>query len=283
MSQTLQAHLIEPQASTNHTDLTGQTFGKWTVKGPAGNGHWNCKCACGTTQQIQSSNLRSGASTKCRQCLAESQVKNLIGMTYGKWTVEGPAGDPGHWNCKCACGIRKTILGTNLRTGRSTQCRKCARLINLTGKTFGSWTVLSHISGEVWKCACKCGIRKEVSGSDLRTGSSTKCTRCAQGARVHDLTGKTFGSWTVLSRAKKKCKGSTAAAWNCLCNCGRTRTIMASTALTTGIATKCRRCWASSRILQLAGKTFGQWTVISRATDGRLNCMARRKSSATWY
>jgi hypothetical protein len=62
-------------------DLTGKTFGKWTVVGPykIENKHtyWFCKCACNTEQWVEGSSLRRGISAGCRLCSREVvSVKN---------------------------------------------------------------------------------------------------------------------------------------------------------------------------------------------------------------
>ncbi len=54
-------------------DLTGQKFGEWTVlkrseKATSGNYKWLCRCSCGTEKDVDGNSLRSGKSTKCRQC-----------------------------------------------------------------------------------------------------------------------------------------------------------------------------------------------------------------------
>lgn len=55
---------------------------------------------------------------------------------------------------------------------------------NLKDKEFGSWLVLDiahYKPGEriKWVCKCKCGTIKEVDGSNLVSGASTKCKKCA--------------------------------------------------------------------------------------------------------
>ena len=59
-----------------------------------------------------------------------------------------------------------------------------AKLSDITGKTFGHWQVL-YRSGStpnkasVWRCKCLlCGNEKDVVGSSLVNGYSTKCRRC---------------------------------------------------------------------------------------------------------
>lgn len=53
------------------------------------------------------------------------------------------------------------------------------------GTTFGEWKVLAY-AGErgqgrntYWTCECSCGNIKDVCGSLLRMGNSSKCHRCA--------------------------------------------------------------------------------------------------------
>ncbi len=58
---------------TVRANLLDQTFGEWTVIGFAGrapNGSilWLCRCSCGRVRPVQSGNLRSGQSPRCRKC-----------------------------------------------------------------------------------------------------------------------------------------------------------------------------------------------------------------------
>lgn len=53
--------------------------------------------------------------------------------------------------------------------------------LNLIGRTFGRWKVLSESldrkRGRVyWNCKCSCGVIKEVCGSSLTNGDSTSCS-----------------------------------------------------------------------------------------------------------
>jgi hypothetical protein len=50
-------------------DLTGQRFGRWTVKAKAGRGRgltrWICRCDCGTARAVIGIHLRQGRSLSC--------------------------------------------------------------------------------------------------------------------------------------------------------------------------------------------------------------------------
>lgn len=55
------------------------------------------------------------------------------------------------------------------------------RRIDLTGQTFGLWTAREYVGGRPqgkWRCVCACGVEREVTGVNLRTGHSTSCGIC---------------------------------------------------------------------------------------------------------
>lgn len=56
-------------------------------------------------------------------------------------------------------------------------------VINISGKKFGDWKVLSYYgikhTNAYWHCKCKCGNTKIVCGSLLRKGKSSRCQACS--------------------------------------------------------------------------------------------------------
>ena len=61
-----------------HGDLTGRTFGKWTVIGRAPNGGdraWECRCACGTTLHISGCDLTNGRRKSCIKCQEHPSIR----------------------------------------------------------------------------------------------------------------------------------------------------------------------------------------------------------------
>lgn len=84
---------------------------------------------------------------------------------------------------------------------------KNARLIDLTGQTFGKWTVLRKNGNKaggaaLWLCQCECGRTGSPSGTDLRLGKSTNCG-CAHKGRIGHATRKHGDTGTRLHRIWK--------------------------------------------------------------------------------
>lgn len=84
--------------------------------------------------------------------------------------------------------------------------RKC---IDLSGKIFGKWKVLSKgkNSDRVrWLCECECGNRSLIGTSHLNSGNSKQCRQCS-GKLEQDWTkyiNQKINSWTILNIVKKK-------------------------------------------------------------------------------
>lgn len=63
-------------------DITGQTFGRWTVIGKSGEKYryWWCRCECGKVKQLHSGSLKNGHSLSCgcyqKEIISEIGKKN---------------------------------------------------------------------------------------------------------------------------------------------------------------------------------------------------------------
>lgn len=191
---------------------------------------------------------------------------DLIGQTFGRLTVIGeapktPAGNI-RWNCICTCGKTTISHTTSLRSGDTLSCgclnrelTRKARFKDLTGKTFGYFTVLERTTNSKagrarWKCLCKCGNIVVVQGSNLPNGHAYSCG-CYKREEVSqrcldDLTDQIFGRLTVVSRASDNKSGKTR--WNCKCICGK-ETVVHATALKSGASTSCR-CLAIEQLVK---------------------------------
>jgi len=75
-----------------YEDLTGRTFGRWTVLSRANNtekwGHiqWWCLCQCGYKARVQGKTLKSGRSRSCG-CLKTELVREQVKRQWadGTW------------------------------------------------------------------------------------------------------------------------------------------------------------------------------------------------------
>lgn len=115
------------------SDITGQTFGEWTVlrKDNSRPHYYICKCSCGTIKSIFGPSLKNGQSKSCG-CLKSKLLKeknainaeSRIGETYGKLTIIGTfMKNNNYWySCVCECGNTCEVLGKRLFAGITSSC-----------------------------------------------------------------------------------------------------------------------------------------------------------------
>ena len=133
-------------------DLTGKTFGDWTIEEYIGNSNW--KCINLITHQekiIHSYDLR----TKYLNGKMEYKPKeheDIKGQIFNYWEViEHISGS--RWRCKCLlCGNEGTVAITDLKDGSSKMCNNPIHKNkeDLTGKTLGKWKVLYYAGDMRW-------------------------------------------------------------------------------------------------------------------------------------
>lgn len=146
--------------------------------------------------------------------------------------------------------------------------------IDITGQVFGKLTVVSRqgttkYQTAAWLCQCECGNTVTVSGTSLRHNDTKSCgclRKLSKGSPATDITGKTFGRWTVLTRAANR---GTAAYWVCICQCG-TQGEVSGSALRTGTSQSCG-CYQQDVRRNIRGVAHPRWT------GGRAAAEARRR------
>jgi predicted SprT family Zn-dependent metalloprotease len=118
--------------------------------------------------------------------------------------------------------------------------------MSITSERYGSWTVLTpagktKYGTALYVCRCDCGFEATRALYDLKKGHTSKCKRCSnkQLNPHHDITGRHFHSWTVLSRITVK--NRTEASYVCQCACGTLQTLYAHR-LVNGRTKACRSC-----------------------------------------
>ena len=92
-----------------------------------------------------------------------------------------------------------------------------ARIVDLTGQRFGSWTVIAQGPAYSWLCQCDCGTQRNVQSKNLKNGKSTSC-----GCSYKRKPGDVFGRLTLVRQVGNKGK---TAIWLCACQCGNTQLV----------------------------------------------------------
>lgn len=130
------------------------------------------------------------------------------------------------------------------------------RVIDIVGNTYGYLTVISRApdtfapSGTKiinWLCLCECGREKIIAGTNLKNkkkGAKT-CDKCPTIA-VHQMVGKVFGRWTVISYHGHNNKLEFL--WNVKCSCGNLGVVKTYT-LKSGESKSCG-CFHKERIIE---------------------------------
>lgn len=126
-----------------------------------------------------------------------------------------------------------------------------SRIIDLTGKKFGKYTVLYRDNTKpkgktckvYWICQCECGNIKSVRGDHLKSGAILSCgcehKKIVSEKTTIDLTGQRFGQLTVIRKVDKPRETNDRSAyWLCKCDCGG-ETITSAHSLKIGKSNSC--------------------------------------------
>lgn len=159
-------------------------------------------------------------------------------------------------------------------------------LNNLSGRTFGRWTVLDYFiltaKGEKkWKCRCTCGTERFVLERSLKSGGSLSCgclrKEAAQKAVAYDLAGSVFGELTVLRKSDRK-RSYGGVWWLCQCTCGKLCDASA-TMLINGKQTHCGKEHHGKNyaFADVTGKRFHRLTALYPTTK------RDEKGSVIWH
>lgn len=164
-----------------------------------------------------------------------SRLNDLTGKRFGRLVVLEKAESRNgktYWKCRCDCGNEKEIYGFALTSGHTNSCgclksettskKNRDSVEDLTGKKFGRLTVIKrngYANGKrklpTWLCQCDCGETTIRTGKSLKDSFNSGCDKCKY--LYDDLTGRKFGSLTVISRHGSE---NGEVIWNCRCKCG---------------------------------------------------------------
>lgn len=128
------------------------------------------------------------------------------------------------------------------------------KLIDITDEKYGMLTVIEEVERpkhlpkiktkkRYWLCECKCGNKKVVEMSNLRTGNTTSCgcifKEKVSKANSAQLKGVKKGKLTGIRNTGKKYKDSRIYVWEFECDCGR-KTYLPANAF--GVTMSCGHC-----------------------------------------
>ena len=165
----------------NTENLTGQKFGKLTAIAPLGErGHhgekWLCVCACGSTAEVESYNLRSGRVKSCgcgmnaEQDYTGVRRGDLVGIrkTGRTVTYRGHERNVWEWRCKCGNVIERPLFEVYpqgisccpdcVREKKSIQCKKTIYESRVEGTTMSETFLRGVMEGRLTK-SNRSGIR----------------------------------------------------------------------------------------------------------------------------
>jgi hypothetical protein len=129
-SQMLKKDQAKDCICRDYTDIIGTKVGKLTILGCVKKNKFQqsilCLCECGNKKYINISDLKKKNPTKSCGCLSKERTEkvkkegmiDIVGNTYGKWTVIKYSGD-GYWLCRCECGKEKLHKAGTLTSGQS--------------------------------------------------------------------------------------------------------------------------------------------------------------------
>lgn len=118
--------------------------------------------------------------------LTQKKYKNK----FGKWRVlhrDDTRPEPmAFWVCRCkTCGTTLSVDGKNLRSGKSTKCRRCAdkdqggKPSYKRGEMVGNWTILRRDKNATgYLCRCECGFEAIRQIGNLGGGKTRGCKSC---------------------------------------------------------------------------------------------------------
>lgn len=128
----------------------------WTIIGETrkkGKKYYKCRCDCGVVKDVYYRSVEKGFSTSCgcvRSELTRNRVKDLTGERFGKLVVlnRDLSRDGAYWNCKCDCGVVKSIKGTSL-TKKKEPTRSCGCDWIAAVKVVGSNTIAKNSERQI--------------------------------------------------------------------------------------------------------------------------------------
>ena len=172
----------------NRVDLTGRTFGEWTVLRQEGHDRhgrakWRCRCKCSNVRFVTQQNLRRGTSKSCgclrRNLASERNTIIMVLQKYGRLTVIKRSGSNNHgyatWLCECECGNKTVMNGASLRNGNT---RSCGCLRRENGSLAKGESAFNIVFSDIRRMAKKRGYEWQLTKEQVRVLTGRVCFYC---------------------------------------------------------------------------------------------------------
>lgn len=176
-------------------DLVGYTYGELQVVEMLYNYNQNkrtyCRCIDNNGNEVivRQDALQSGATKTTNGSRNKGSEKNLIGMKFGKVTIDYKTDKRSSngaivWSGTCDCGNRCEAPSSDFIRGRCTSCgcdNYASMIRDISNMRFGHLVAVkphgydSSHKKRLWKCKCDCGNETIVSTSDLTSGNTMSC------------------------------------------------------------------------------------------------------------
>lgn len=187
-----------------------------------------------------------------------SIIYDLEGQKFGKLYVLRKTKNPNNkkkrtfWLCQCDCGETSIVTTSDLISGKTQQCWKCAHYVTnkykrkyFVGDKYGKLTIIDiKYSVPIGKkrrtiCTCKCDCGKTIERVADKLKKDRLCScGCARkeiaDKMSFDVIGEKFNRLTAIEENKNV----TPRTVKCLCECGKT-TIVKKTDLLSGHTQSC--------------------------------------------
>lgn len=156
-----------------------------------GNKRTYCRCVDidGDETVVRQDALQSGATKTAIGSKNKGIEKNLIGMKFGKITIDYKTNKRDTngaiiWSGICECGNRCEYSSSELIRGRHTSCgcdKYKSMIRDLSNMRFGHLVAIEPCgyndkhTKRLWRCKCDCGNETVVTTSDLTAGNTMSC------------------------------------------------------------------------------------------------------------
>lgn len=188
-------------------DLIGLRFNRLTVIQKTAQREsraivWECRCDCGSTTFVSSSDLLRNKQKSCGCLRKESgkrKAQDLTGARFGRLTAIKPTekrqSESVIWECQCDCGATTYAPVIMLRAGRKKSCGCLQRDVvesqkrDVAGLKYGNLTAICPTNRRdagrsvIWKWRCDCGAVIEKSLNGVSRGLVKSCGCLLQSVR----------------------------------------------------------------------------------------------------